>query len=173
MDDLNYEEKLELKLIRNFKSMFHAKMGYEPIVISRNHKEMDPENKQLADIKAVALPILKNWFRELVPVKEDKKLFINTKKRFTDLVQTRMIYSHVARSMGYSLNDIGKSLDQHHSTVIYSLHTFRDLMETNITFREKYQYALEHLKEKSKNYDPKLLECSNQTQDNDESAILS
>jgi len=162
MDDSNYEKNLEKKLIKNFKSMFHSKLGYEPIVISRNHKEINPEKNALKDIKAVSLDTLEEWFESLVPVREKTRVKIYTKRRYHDVVQIRMIFSYVARCMGYSLPNIGKSLKKDHSTIIHGLKTFRDLMETNVAFREKYEQVLVYLKQKSKEYDAKLLECGDQ-----------
>lgn len=38
-----------------------------------------------------------------------------------------------------SLVEIGKMFNRDHSTVIYSIRTVRDLLETNKVFREKYE----------------------------------
>lgn len=173
MDESTYEEKLERKLIKSFKSMFHSKMGYEPVVISRTHKELDPSKNTLGDIKVVSLDVLKDWFKDLLPIKEGKRISIDTKRRFHDVVQMRMIFCYVARAMGYSVISIGKALKRDHTTVVHNSHVLKDLLETNLAYREKCQQVLEYLKEKSKEYDPKLLECSDQTQDNNESIVFS
>lgn len=173
MDEPSYEEKLEKKLIKSFKNTFHSKMGYEPIVISRTHKELDPSKSTLTDIKVVSLDVLKDWFKDLLPVKDGVRVKIDTKRRHHDVVQIRMIFCYVARAMGYSVTSIGKVLKRDHTTVVHNSHALKDLLETNLAYREKCQQVLEYLKEKSKEYDPKLLECSDQTQDNNESVVLS
>lgn len=173
MDELSYEEKLEKKLIKSFKSTFHSKMGYEPIVISRTHKEIDPDKNTLNDIRAVSLDVLKHWFENILPVRDGERVKIDTNRRHHDTVQMRMIFCYVARAMGYTVTSIGRALKKDHTTVVHSLQTFKDLVETNLHYRERFQQVLEYLREKSKNYDPKLLECSDQTQDNDESAVFS
>lgn len=173
MDELSYEEKLERKLIKSFKSSFHSKMGYEPVVISRTHKELDPNKSTLQDIKVVSLDVLKDWFKDLLPFRDGKRIRLDTNRRHHDIVQMRMIFCYVARAMGYSVTSIGKALKRDHTTVVHNTHVLKDLLETNAAYREKCQQVLEYLKEKSKEYDPKLLECSDQTQDNNEPALLS
>lgn len=172
MEELNYEEKLERKLIKNFKTTFYNKMGYEPVVISRLHKEIDPSKSTLKDIKAVSLDVLKEWFKDLLPIRNGERLKLDTKRRYNEVVQLRMIFCYVARAMGYSVTSIGKILKRDHTTIIHNSKALNDLLETNLAYREKCQQVLEYLKEKSKDYDSKLLECSNQTQDNDEPALL-
>jgi hypothetical protein len=173
MDESSYEEKLEKKLIKSFKETFHLKMGYEPIVISRTHKDLDPSKSTLKDIKAVSLSVLKNWFKDLLPFYNDKRVKIDTNRRHHDIVQIRMIFSFVARAMGHSVTSIGHSLKKDHTTIVHYSQTLKDLLETNIAYREKCQQVLEYLREKSKEYDPKLLECSDQAQNNNEPAVLS
>lgn len=173
MDELSYEEKLERKLIKTFKNTFYSKMGYEPVVISKTHKEIDPSKSTLKDIKAVSLSVLIEWFEDLLPIYQNKRLKIDTKRRFHDVVKIRMIFAYVARAMGHSTTSIGHYLKKDHTTIVHYSQTLADLLETNLVYRDKCQQVLEYLKEKSKNYDPKLLECSDQTQDNNESALLS
>jgi chromosomal replication initiation ATPase DnaA len=98
---------------------------------------------------------------------------LNSKKRYREIVQVRMVYCFIARMMGHSLVKIARSLSRDHSTIIHNIDTFKNLMETNPQFIEFYKEIFQHVKQKLENYDPKLLECSNQTQDNDEPALLS
>lgn len=172
-ESTTYQEKLERKLIKTFKSNFYSKMGYEPVVISRTHKEIDPNKSTLQDIKVVSLNVLKDWFKDLLPFKNGERVKIDTNRRHHDIVQMRMIFCYVARAMGYSVTSIGRILKRDHTTVVHNSRVLKDLLETNLAYREKCQQVLEYLKEKSRDYDPKLLECSDQTQDNDESALLS
>jgi hypothetical protein len=173
MNEITYEEKLELKLIGEFKRLFHRKMGYEPVVISRNHKEIDPEKKGHSDLKPVNLTTLKQLFEEITPFKNGTRMSLDSKKRYREIVQLRMIYCFIAKMMGHSFVRIGKCISRDHSTIIHNVNTFKNLMETNPQFIELYREVFQHVKQKLENYDAKLLECSHQTQNNDEPALLS
>jgi hypothetical protein len=172
MNEIAYEERLELKLIGEFKRLFYRKMGYEPVVISRNHKEIDPEKKGHSDLKPVNLRVLREWFEEITPFKNGARMPLDSKKRYREIVQVRMVYCFIARMMGHSLVRIARSISRDHSTIIHNVDTFKNLMETNPQIIELYKEIFQHVKQKLENYDPKLLECSNQAQDNDESALL-
>ena len=173
MSEINYEEKLEFKLIGEFKRLFHRKMGYEPIVISRNHKELDPTKEGHYELKPVNLKSLREWFNEITPFKNGERLPLETRKRYRDIIHFRMIYCFIARMMGHSYVRIGKSLGRDHSTIIHSVETTKDLLETNPQFRQIYAEVFEFIKQKLVTNDSKFLECSNQTQDNNEPALLS
>jgi len=148
MSEINYEEKLEYKLIGEFKRLFYRKMGYEPVVISRNHKELDPTKDGHYELKPVNLKSLREWFNEITPFKSGER-------------------------MGHSFVGIGRALGRDHSTIMHNVQTTKDLLETNPQFRQIYSEIFEYIKEKIQKNDSKLLECSNQTQDNDEPTLLS
>ena len=172
MNEIAYEEKLELKLIGEFKRLFHRKMGYEPVVITKNHKEIDPEKKGHSDIKPANLTTLKEWFEEITPFRNGTRMPLNSNKRYREIVQLRMMYCFIARMMGHSFVRIGKVLCRDHSTIMHNVDTFKNLMETDPQFTEIYREVFQHVKQKLENYDSKLLECSDQTQDNYEPALL-
>jgi hypothetical protein len=173
MSEINYEEKLEYKLIGEFKRLFYRKMGYEPVVISRNHKELDPTKDGHYELKPVNLKSLREWFNEITPFKSGERLKLETRKRYREVVHFRMIYSFIARMMGHSFVGIGRALGRDHSTIMHNVQTTKDLLETNPQFRQIYSEIFEYIKEKIQKNDSKLLECSNQTQDNDEPTLLS
>lgn len=173
MNEITYEEKLEYKLIGEFKRLFYRKMGYEPVVISRNHIEIDPKNEKKYELRPVNLRILKQWFDEISMSRDDyKKTSIETKRRNREIVQLRMTYCFIAKAMGYSYVKIAKSLGRDHSTIIHNVNNFKNLLETNIQIRNLYKEVLDYIKEKIEKHDPKLLECSDQTQDNNEPTLL-
>jgi hypothetical protein len=83
-----------------------------------------------------------------------------------------MFFCFIAKSLGYSLTAIGRHIgNRDHTTIIHNLTVFRNRMETDPCFHERYKLVLNHIREKCKN-DTELLECSNQTQDNNEPALL-
>lgn len=170
----DYEEKLERKLIQQFKRLFESKMGYEPTVITKSFKELGPDSIIPRGIRYVNLNTLKQWFEELLPNINGNVLNLETNKRYREIVELRMFFSFIAKSLGYSLKSIGRHIgNRDHTTVLHNLVQFKNRMETDPCFQERYKIALEHVRKKSIEHDTKLLECSNQTQDNDEPALLS
>jgi hypothetical protein len=170
----DYEEKLERKLIQQFKKVFENKMGYEPMIITKNYKELGPESIIPKGIRYVNLNVLKQWFDDLLPVINGKKISLESNRRYTEIVELRMFFSFIAKSLGYSLKAIGRHIgNRDHTTIIHNLTAFKNRMETDPCFQERYKIALNHVREKSKENDTELLECSDQTQDNDESTLFS
>lgn len=168
----DYEEKLERKLIQQFKKLFENKMGYEPIIITKNYKELGPDSIIPRGITYVSLNILKDWFNELLPTINGKILNLESNRRYREIVELRMFFCFIAKSLGYSLTAIGRHIgNRDHTTIIHNLTVFRNRMETDPCFHERYKLVLNHIREKCKN-DTELLECSNQTQDNNEPALL-
>lgn len=169
----DYEEKLERKLIQQFKKLFESKMGYEPTVITKSFKELGPDSIIPSGINYVSLNILKTWFDELLPSVNGKKLNLESNRRYKEIVELRMFYCFIGKSLGYSLKTIGSHIgNRDHTTIIHNLVAFKNRMETDPCFQERYKLTLEHIRKKSNEYDTELLECSNQTQDNNEPALL-
>lgn len=168
----DYEEKLERKLIQEFKKLFEDKMGYQPIIITKNFKELGPDSIIPKDIRYVSLNILKNWFNELLPTINGKLINLESNRRYKEVVELRMFFCFIGKSLGYSLKAIGRHIgNRDHTTIIHNLITFRNRMETDPYFQERYKMVLNHIQQKCKN-DSELLECSNKTQDNNEPALL-
>ena len=61
-------------------------------------------------------------------INEYYKLDMNDKTRRWEYVQARMVFSKMARELGYSLGKIGQYLSKHHSSVIYCINTLENLM---------------------------------------------
>lgn len=169
MDTNTYGTVMEKKMITQFKTEFYNKIGYYPVVLT--FLETD-------DDKLPVLPLnkLKDHFDEFLPQQYGETLTLCGKVRKREIVELRCIYCYLAKSMGYSLNDIGKEIGgRDHTTVIHSLKTFRDLMEISDIFRQKYDYVFSRIKNKfkSKIYESPTLDGLNQAQYQSKSTVLS
>ena len=140
MDAALYASVLEKKLVTQFKETFKDKMGYYPIVITNT----DTRKKVLP---SVSLDNLKKCFEPYLPDHHGVTLKLESKVRARAIVDIRSMYCHMAKSLGYTLNDIGYSLGgQDHTTVMHSLKTFSNMMETSESFRTKFQYINNRIK---------------------------
>lgn len=136
-----YAAALEKKLIEEFKEKFQEKMGYRPVVLTRVEVGNDY-------VPVMTLDELISYFDPFLPTHFGKKLTLNDRCRKRELVELRMMYFYMARSMRYNLGTIGDKLGgRDHTTVIHGVNTFVDLMETNEQFRNKFQQILNHIKE--------------------------
>lgn len=137
----------EEKLIKDFKKRFYRKMGYLPIVIGTTERVKK-------DAPFMKLEELESYFEPFLPsLRNGKVLRINAKQRNREVVDLRIMFSYLARTMGYSLCEIGRYTNKHHSTVINHLDVFKALIETSDKFREKYKTIIKHIKIHYKNDD--------------------
>ena len=135
---------LEKQLIENFKSDFYEKMGYYPIVLTKDYKNCGET--------VFTLEHLEKYFIKFCPRNRLNKIIsLRSRNREKETVEVRSIFMYFARALNYKLGDIGKYLNMHHSTVIHNLQTFGDRMQTSPTFREKFTEIFEHIKT---NYQP-------------------
>ncbi|MFM1810051.1 MAG: hypothetical protein RLZZ382_1276 [Bacteroidota bacterium] len=76
-----------------------------------------------------------------------KTLFVKSRKR--ELVDGRKLACVILREKKYTLSTIGLIMDQDHSTIIHSLQSAENLMETDFDFRRMYhnvKFALDYEK---------------------------
>jgi hypothetical protein len=159
-----YAANLEKKLIEEFKEKFKEKLGYRPVVLTRVEVGND-------HVPTMTLDELINYFDPFLPDHFGKKLTLHTKCRKRELVELRMMFFYLARSMKYNLGTIGDKLGgRDHTTVIHGVNTFVDLMETNEQFREKFQKILTHIKE---NHESSALDKLDKAQCQPELALFS
>lgn len=138
------DEHLKKQLIDNFTKLFYSQLGYYPIVITRDDKDI---NKPLMTLEQLECHF--NTFMELNQFYH--KLNLKSKKRVRKLVEIRIIFCYLARMMGYKLEYLGAYLNKHHSTVIYNLVAFNNLMQTSEEFRFKFKEIITYIKT---NYEP-------------------
>lgn len=156
MNTRDYATKLERKLIDEFKKNFYEKLGYEPIVMTVSKLKTTDDNY----ISLMSLEELKEVFDPFLPTINGKIMQLETNERWREIVELRAIYCHLAVNMNYTLQKTGRSIgNRDHTTVRNSLMNFRNWMETNEPFREKYRMILNHI-------------TSNQNMKNNESQAL-
>lgn len=137
------QNEIERTLIHDFMENYRKEMGYYPTVITR---ESVIENKE--GIKLLSLNELSNYFDDFLPKLYNKVLPLNSKSRNRYIVETRFMFCYIARSMKFTLSDIGRFLNRDHTTVMHALSTFNNLYQTDEMFREKYNNIVNHIKQK-------------------------
>jgi chromosomal replication initiator protein len=96
----------------------------------------------------MSLGQLVDYFQPYLPTEYGKKLSLFSKSRKREIVELRMMFCFLARSMKYKLSTIGSFLGgRDHTTVMHNVATFINLMETNDQFRSLFQEILNHIKE--------------------------
>ena len=112
----------------------------------------------------MSLEDLKEMFIPFLPTIHGKILHLETSERWREIVELRAIYCHLAVNMNYTLQKIGISIgNRDHTTVRNSLINFKNWMETNEPFREKYRIILNHIisHQNLNNNEPSALEHLN------------
>jgi hypothetical protein len=64
---------------------------------------------------------------------------LKKQNRKRDNVEVRMLYSNFMREHGASYQSIGDTLDRHHSSIIYSVKTHKNLINNNIQYQKLYE----------------------------------
>jgi hypothetical protein len=165
METSSYAAKLEKKLVTEFKDMFYEKMGYYPIVLVKNRTQGD------GGIPVMSLDALKSVFEPFLPFINERPISLDSKLRNREIVELRCIFCYLARTMKYNLNDIGRFLgNRDHTTIIYNVNTFNNLVETNEVFRAKYFTILNYIREQ---HESSVMDNINQVQHQPQSDILS
>mgnify|MGYP003335324694 CR=1 FL=1 len=164
MDSKTYSIQLEKKLIEQFKETFYEKIGYYPTVITRVQTDLDQY------IPMMSLETLQGFFEPFLPTRYQRRLKLQSKDRYRELVELRNIYCFLARQLSYSLVNIGASLGKRdHTTVIHSITCFKNLLETDEGFRQKYITILTYIKE---HYESPTMDSTDQVQREPQSALL-
>ena len=143
MNNQDYSTYLEKKLIDKFKEEFFIKFEYYPVVLTKINLVTDQSNES----PLISLEQLEAYFSPFLPTKHNKVIHLKHKIRIREITELRSIFCFLARNMKYSLKTIGEYLNgRDHTTVIHSVNTFKDLIETCPVFREKYYKVLDNIK---------------------------
>jgi chromosomal replication initiator protein len=119
----------------------------------------------------MTLEQLFKYFDPFLPTHFGKRLTLPSKSRKREVVELRMMFCFLARSMKYKLGTIGELLGaRDHTTVIHNVSTFLNLMETDEQFRSKFQVILNHIKQSHESPD---LDESNTSQRLPQPALFS
>ena len=158
-----YQKKLENELVRDFLKTFYEKIGYYPIVIT-------DEKPNINRPKTISLQELEKHFDPFLPTIYGKKHKLGSKNRSRPLPELRYIFAQIARSMHYSLKEIGHQLGKRdHTTILHGLSTFKSLYETDERFKQKYHDIINHI---IRNYEPSTVDYINQAQDQPQSNLF-
>lgn len=160
MNTKNYAISLEGKLVEEFKKKFFEKLGYEPIV----HVGTRLKTEDDKEVLTMPLNELKDCFTPFLPIYKEVPVSLHSRLRKTDLVELRVIFSFIAKNMGYILEDIGDILGkQDHTTVIHSINNFKNWIAIDPNFRYKYNKILNHIVTiQNKNNESSTLEHTDQ-----------
>jgi len=60
------------------------------------------------------------------PIKQNVPHWLKIKHRPSELVAERVQFARKMREQGYSLKEIGKMMNRHHSTIVHYLHHYND-----------------------------------------------
>jgi hypothetical protein len=135
---------LQKAMVKQFKEDFFKKFDYKPLVVISVSDDVD-------FMPHMTLQELQNYFDHFLPVVNGKKLSLNTKRRFREIVELRFIYCFLSRQLGYRQIEIARALNKRdHTTIVHNLKIFSNLMETNDYFKEKYKTIYNYIMEASK-----------------------
>lgn len=132
---------LEKRLIDDFKKDFKEKIGYTPEVISKN-------TTLNGEIQIMSLEELLRHFDVFLPT------FINTPYQLTKrgrnraVVELRFIFYHLAHRMGYSSTAVGKFFNYDHTTILYGLRQFDNLIHQDEDFQHKFKAVVAQIQKK-------------------------
>ena len=151
-----YARILEKRLIDEFKSKFYQKLGYHPVVVTQTKITGK-------DVPILTLEELSKCFNKYMPRGKDGKFIsLKSKKRTRELTDLRKMYCTIARTMGFTLSEIGKFLgNRDHTTIIHNIFMFKSLYETNEAFKLKYNSIIRTINEK---YGTSIMEDFDKTQ---------
>ena len=140
MDFQNYKEKTEKDLVNKFLKNFHERLGYYPTVITNADLKEDSLN-------VLSLEELGKYFTPYLPKAYGKIVALGSKLRVREIIELRQMFCSIARNIGFSLKSIGVYLgNRDHTTIIHALRSFGNLMETDPTYREKYNNIINKIK---------------------------
>jgi hypothetical protein len=137
------KEITEDQVSESFKKSFYKRFGYTPLIVLEK-----PSNKRPSLI--MSLEELESHFKIFIDKTPGcRGHSIKVKHRYREIVDFRFMFTHLARAMEYKLTTIGKYLKKHHSSIIHYENTFKDLMDTSESFRERYNEIFNHIKNKT------------------------
>jgi DNA-binding transcriptional MerR regulator len=70
---------------------------------------------------------------------------IQEKTRRYEIIESRMIYYKILRDKGFTLQEIGDSLEKNHATVLHSLKVFDDIVGIDKDLKRKYYEVVNQL----------------------------
>lgn len=147
-----YTRKLEKKLIDDFMKTFYEKLGYYPKVITPGSLVKNKEGLKILTFKQ-----LEEYFEPYLPKMRNNHLMkLMSKNRTRRLAELRYMFFYIARSMKYSLTEIGQYVGKHHTTIIHGLDMFVTLYKQDDVFKNLYHDIVNNIKKD--NYEPSAVD---------------
>jgi|688.fasta_scaffold206681_1 hypothetical protein len=158
MTTKEYIEKTEKELVDNFLKTFYSRVGYYPVVITK-------EDLAEKSLNLLSLEELERYFDPYLPTVYGKRLTLSSKLRVREIVELRQMFCFISRNIGFSLKRIGQFLgNRDHTTIIHNLRTFYNLIETDGNFKERYNRIIKKIKEDGNYYNASAMVGSDKTQ---------
>lgn len=158
------QKDIEASYSKSFVLQFYKKFGYYPTILMKD--------LIISKIKTnkISLNELKRHFKQFLPKSFEKTINLEDASRKQPITDLRFIYIQIARMMNYTLRNIGISLNRDHTTMMHALNQFKNLYETNESFRIKYQQIINYIKSK---YEPSTMDHLDKMEIKPKSDILS
>lgn len=168
MSTEDYQFKLEQKLIKEFESMFAEKTGKKVTVLVKGRRST---NSWMPKISMTELE--KHLLLFISPQYPELEYSLACKSRTRSMVQIRMIFCQLVRSLGYTYEEIGKYLNRDHTTIIHNVRTSDNLVEVNDeNYMELFNKITDYLKEYYKYESDETLPAVGEIQDNPKPVVL-
>ena len=140
MTTYEYKFLQSRKLIDEFKKKYYEKIGHVPTVtIIKDIPHIQLTNHY--NLNSLELNDLEEIINDFIP-KDEIYINYNTiraKTRRIKIAELRHIFSHIARSMGYTLQIIAKYLDNRdHTTIMNSIKICTNRLDTEEDFKNLY-----------------------------------
>lgn len=149
MTTTEYRDILAEKLMKNFIKEFKQKTGLKisSINIEGNLILKSITNENAEQIPVISLETLEQIILSTVPYNLTPHLF-RSKNRRREYVDTRSIFSHIARRFNFKFKSIGEYINRDHTSIIHLDRKASDLIETDPTFLSIYTTITNKIKEK-------------------------
>lgn len=146
MNDVEkYAEELENRMVNEFRERFYEKFEYYPVVLTRTNALAEDSNYHAIDLEE-----LKSYFDPFLPKLSNKIVTLEMHKRIREINELRVIYCYLARTMKYSLKEVGESIGgRDHTTVRHALQNFKNWLEIDPQFQTKYTMIISYIKTKT------------------------
>lgn len=138
MSPEHYKVFLSERLIKKFKQEYFEKVGVVPEIYVRGlYSDFLDDGVSEFDLKA-----LYSIVNQYCPDDED----LRTRKRTKRLVELRHIFFHIAKSLNYTVTEIGRFMGQDHTTVTHGVQQFQIRYMTDERFQQLYESIVNVIK---------------------------
>jgi hypothetical protein len=120
----------------------------------------------------MSLEALEEMVQPFMPVLFSEPAKLNSRERYRPLVEIRIIFVYLAHQMNHYLPDVAQFIKKDRTVMLYYIKQFRNLMQTDPAFRQKYQEIIDHI-QTNYPYEPSIVEHTYQTRHYAQPGVLS